>query len=305
MSKVLLTIAIPVFNRAERVEPTLKSVAAQTYRPLKVILVDNNSTDNTLKVLNEWKVANQSEDFIIDILTEKRPGASAARNTALKAIDTEWTMFFDSDDVMPANHIEKAIDAAMLNGNYNLVGWNRRIHRLNKSAVIRRFATKNWDYENLTHSILSTQSYMAHTELFRRAGGWDETLTMGDDIELGSRILQLNPKIYILSNHTVDVIESHDSITHTTEGRFRAIAAAIKKIRLTLPEGKRHWADLQLINMAATWAKSDPESAIEVSKIIAHTPFHRRLLWKFLYYYQLKGGRGAARIYALLEPLGF
>ncbi len=57
MSDPMITLVIPVHNRAAIVERTLQSVECQTARPLRVILVDNNSTDNTLQVLRRWKAA--------------------------------------------------------------------------------------------------------------------------------------------------------------------------------------------------------------------------------------------------------
>ncbi|MGN0223934.1 MAG: glycosyltransferase family 2 protein, partial [Muribaculaceae bacterium] len=57
MTNCELTIVIPVYNRATIVERTLASVAAQTLRPLSVVLVDNNSTDGTLSVLQRWAEA--------------------------------------------------------------------------------------------------------------------------------------------------------------------------------------------------------------------------------------------------------
>lgn len=50
-----LTIVIPVYNRAGIVGRTLESVQRQTLRPLRVVLVDNNSTDATPEVLRAWK----------------------------------------------------------------------------------------------------------------------------------------------------------------------------------------------------------------------------------------------------------
>ena len=93
-SEVQITIIIPVYNRAEVVKATLDSVAMQLYRPIDVILVDNNSSDNTLEVLNEWKQAVESDDFRVKVLSESNPGATAARNRGLKEVTTPYTMFF-------------------------------------------------------------------------------------------------------------------------------------------------------------------------------------------------------------------
>ena len=44
---MLISVVIPAYNRAEYIERTLKSVKEQTYRPIELIIVDNNSTDST------------------------------------------------------------------------------------------------------------------------------------------------------------------------------------------------------------------------------------------------------------------
>lgn len=92
--QALISIIIPVFNRAGIVGRTLDSIAAQTLRPLNIILVDNNSSDNTLEVLTQWGKDNSTDDFKITILQEKKPGAAAARNCGLKIVKTPYVMFF-------------------------------------------------------------------------------------------------------------------------------------------------------------------------------------------------------------------
>ena len=115
-----ITIIVPVYNRAHLVGATLDSIAAQTLRPIHLVLVDNNSQDNTLKVLLDFKKRHQSDDFKVTVLQETRRGAAAARNCGLQEATTEWVMFFDSDDIMApdllesyARAVEKHADAEM------------------------------------------------------------------------------------------------------------------------------------------------------------------------------------------------
>lgn len=276
---------------------TLDSVAAQTFRPLKLILVDNNSTDNSLHTLLDWKKETENDDFEIKVIEEKTPGASAARNAALNIIDTDWTLFFDSDDIMPLDHIEKIMAAINESPEVNILGWSRKIHFLNGKIVVKNFSLKYPEFNNLSQSIFATQGYAARTEIFRKAGGWDETLSVADDIELGSRLLKLHPSMSIISGHAVDVYESVKSITNSSN--MKSMCNALDKIRGTFPENKQHLIDLQLIIQAASWGKTDPESAGIAKNVIKNTPWPRRWLWKFFYWYQLHGGRGVARIYAL------
>ena len=58
-----ITIVIPVYNRADTIKATLASVADQTFRPLKVVLVDNNSSDGSLGVLHKWQAENMADDL--------------------------------------------------------------------------------------------------------------------------------------------------------------------------------------------------------------------------------------------------
>jgi len=101
----MITIIMPIYNRAHLIEETLNSIKAQTYTNWECIIVDDGSTDNTLEVTkNVIKEDNRIQLF-------KRPetvkkGPSACRNYAfLKAIGS-YIQFFDSDDIMHPNHLE-------------------------------------------------------------------------------------------------------------------------------------------------------------------------------------------------------
>ncbi|MDE6528594.1 MAG: glycosyltransferase family 2 protein, partial [Muribaculaceae bacterium] len=96
----LITIVVPVYNRAGIVERTLESIRQQSHRPLSVVLVDNNSTDNTPHVLRKWKSEVEAPDMQVTIVDEPVAGAPAARNRGLGLTTTPYVMFFDSDDIM-------------------------------------------------------------------------------------------------------------------------------------------------------------------------------------------------------------
>lgn len=299
-----ITIVIPVYNRADIIGSTLRAVASQTWRPLNVILVDNNSSDSTLSVLQNWKKDNERPDFCIGIYSEEKPGASAARNCGLSHVRTEWTMFFDSDDIMTPDHVERAMRFADSHPDTDIIGWDRAINYLNGQRVIRQFHATDCDFHNVFHSIFSTQSYMARTDLLRQAGGWDEAIGMGDDIELGHRMLQLHPKVCKIDGPvTVEVHESVRSISSDSGKRICSFEAAYESIRSHLPQEKKHWVDLRYIVLATNEAKSDKESPRFVAEILRRTPAPRRWLWKAFYEYSLNGGRGVAKIYKLLRSI--
>lgn len=212
-TKPELTVIIPVYNRAEVVGKTLRSVAAQTLRPLRVILVDNNSSDSTLSVLQQWKKANENETFIIDVFSEKKPGAAAARNRGLREVDSVFTMFFDSDDLMAAEHCQRVVEGFHTHRNAEIIGWDA-VARIGSRTKRLIFDTHEPMWNTLMQGSMATQRYAARTGLFREAGGWDEECYGWNDIEFASRLLSKNPNMVKLGGTpTVEVIYFEDSIT--------------------------------------------------------------------------------------------
>ena len=208
-----LTIIIPVYNREKIVSATLNCVAAQTYRPLNLILVDNNSTDASLQVLRDFKEANQAPDFRITVLQETTPGACAARNCGLLAAKSEWIMFFDSDDLMTPDYVEQYSKAMKADPDADIFAIRLQ---LDDGKGIRQLAFVPHDIfaNHIIHSMLSTQRYIARRKHFIEAGCWNRNTPTWDDWELGIRMLLSRPKIHYISDKArVTAVFQNESIT--------------------------------------------------------------------------------------------
>lgn len=303
-STAKITIVIPVYNRADIVGRTLDSIAAQTARPLDIILVDNNSTDNTDRVLQQWKDRTESESLHIKILTEKQPGAAAARNCGLEAVGTEWVMFFDSDDTMSPVHVARALLVIADNPDADIVGWDVMFHELNGKSSLKRFHSSDCQWNSLMQGSMATLRWCARTALVRRAGGWNPQVRFWDDIELGARMLAINPKVvHVGKGTTVDVYESAECISRTTYlPTLPLMETALQSIEHTLPADKRHWCELKRVIQAGNAAAENYAAArATLDAVIARTSsLRRRILWRAVFTYTRLGGRGAARIARLL-----
>lgn len=191
-----LTVVIPVYNRAAVVERTLESVAAQTLRPLSLILVDNNSTDDTARVLERWACARRSSSLNISVVCESKPGAAAARNHGLRLADTSIVMFFDSDDVMSPHLCRAVVDAFSMRPDLGIVGWDIDIGRPDGSMFRRKFLVDGHPFfRALVHGQMGTARYAARRSLYNAVGGWNESVLVWDDLELGVRLLGQKPVI--------------------------------------------------------------------------------------------------------------
>ncbi len=264
----MMTIVIPVYNRATIVERTLDSVAKQTARPLQLIVVDNNSTDNTRAVVQQWMARHASDPSLITtLLDEAQPGAAAARNRGLANVATEWMMFFDSDDEMLPEHIERAQQAiAKARGQLDIVGWEVSQQLADGSRRTGRFTTHDMLYNNIVHGIMSTQRYCVRTAFVRSVGGWDSTARVWNDWELGMRLLAANPRVAKVNGAPTVVINFTDaSIT----GHQRDIVACEHTINLVTTDLQRAgktrllpWVDYRRALLAAdAQRQGDPDSA--------------------------------------------
>ena len=100
-----ISVIVPVYNTAQWLRRCLDSVCGQTYPHLEIICVNDGSTDESAKILEEYA----AQDSRIKVITQKNGGLSAARNTGLAYATGEWVAGVDSDDYIASDLYEKAI----------------------------------------------------------------------------------------------------------------------------------------------------------------------------------------------------
>ncbi|WP_297337042.1 glycosyltransferase family 2 protein [Algoriphagus sp.] len=120
MNKILnplVSILIPVFNRENLVGETISSIQNQTYTNWECVLVDDGSTDDSLKVLQDIAF-HDSRVKIFSRPKDRSKGAAACRNVAFEHSHGEYIQYFDSDDLMLPTMLEEKVK--LLNSNHKL-----------------------------------------------------------------------------------------------------------------------------------------------------------------------------------------
>ena len=97
MEKPFVSIIVPVYNTEEYLEECLNCLVNQTLENIEIICINDASTDNSLKILNDFS---KNDDRIIIISNETNQGLSITRNRGIKAAKGEYIVFFDSDDLI-------------------------------------------------------------------------------------------------------------------------------------------------------------------------------------------------------------
>jgi glycosyltransferase involved in cell wall biosynthesis len=100
------TVVVPYYNEAGFLPETLASLAAQTVRPLRIVLVDNASTDGSAALCGAFAAANL--DLEVINVFEARPGQVHALERGIAEVDTPFTAICDADTYYPPQYLARA-----------------------------------------------------------------------------------------------------------------------------------------------------------------------------------------------------
>lgn len=312
----LVSVIIPVYNRAHIVGRTLQSVLEQTYRPLQLILVDNCSDDDSLRVLEQFRDDHQTPDFQVELLQEEHRTAGAARNRGLYAATGSWLLFFDSDDVMQPQLVQQYMEIVHKdNPAPHIVATKASLVAADGSSRVLPFHKGDELANHLLHAMLATQRYTVDREFFAATGGWNPTLPGWNDWEMGVRLLLANPTVVYLEPEQplVSIYQTGTaSITgtefHTRQGQWeRVIDLLDTEIDVSSLNNKRRYhrlLDYRRIVLAAQYRR---EGHDELAQPLYREAYGRlkksallRMAMPVLYKWLVAGKRGASSVARLL-----
>ncbi len=202
-SDPLISIIVCTYNRADMLKEAMRSIFAQEYRPVEILLFDDGSTDNTPEV-----AAGYGER--VRYYRQENKGIGAARTAACQLAQGEYISFQDDDDLMPPDRISclyealqqhpravfAAGDLAYIDGEGKLTGKKSTFKiaaKDNKPLLIED------GYKAVLWPLITP---VPHTTLFRKTDGerigWvDEQFRKLEDIDFFARLGQLGPVVYV------------------------------------------------------------------------------------------------------------
>ncbi|WP_236584221.1 MULTISPECIES: glycosyltransferase family A protein [unclassified Nitratiruptor] len=183
----LFSVIIPVYNRANVIKRAIESVLHQTYKDFELIVVDDGSTDETPKIL---------EQYPIQVIRQENRGVSAARNSGIKAAKGKIIAFLDSDDEWKKNHLETHAEFFEKNPDYTIHQtdeiWIRNGKFLNKKKIHQKKSGYIF-YDSLHLCLISPSAVAIKKELFDEVGLFREDFEVCEDYELWLRITKKYP----------------------------------------------------------------------------------------------------------------
>lgn len=117
MSSVDISVIVPVYNRESLLAKCIESVICQKDISLEIIIIDDGSTDDTLRICKQYALHNSN----IRVIHQDNQGISSARNTGLDVVAGEYITFLDSDDFIPHENAFKEMLYSIRQQNVDVV----------------------------------------------------------------------------------------------------------------------------------------------------------------------------------------
>lgn len=215
-----VSVIIPTYNRADTIERAVRSVLAQTYTNLEVIVVDDGSSDHTEDVVKRIE-----DERVRFYRLPSNGGVGHARNEGVKLAGTELIAFHDSDDVWRPEKLEKQMAYWEKYPEFGMIYCPYLFHRLDGSEMKIPDPAKSEKLEgDIFYSLLVRNSIGAPTVLMRKkcfvaCGGFDESLKCLEDWEFALRFAH-DFQIGYMDEIQVDAYRTPGSVSSEAGGFF-------------------------------------------------------------------------------------
>jgi len=138
-----ITVVIPVYNTEKYLDKCLSSVVNQTFLDIKVIIVNDGSTDKSLEICKKYAL----KDSRITLIDKANEGVSVARNIGIKLAEGEWIYFLDSDDFLDLDTFEYLMKE-VISSNVDIIQFGLKSYR-NSTLIREKKPSSKKEYHNL------------------------------------------------------------------------------------------------------------------------------------------------------------
>lgn len=161
ITKPLVSVIIPAFNAEGTVRNAIDSILSQTYKQIEVIVINDGSTDNTLKILREYGKQ-------IRYISQNNKGPSAARNAGIKIAKGDFIAYQDADDVSMPERIGREVDYLLNNPNMSMVFTGM------KTISGDKISKCHSEFLLLQYNYIPCGSVMHKKDILDSVGWWNE-----------------------------------------------------------------------------------------------------------------------------------
>ncbi|WP_310556095.1 glycosyltransferase family 2 protein [Flavobacterium sp.] len=225
-----ISVIMPVFNASKYLKEAIESILNQNLNNFEFIILNDNSTDNSLEIIKEFQLIDQR---IILIDKKENCGPSKIRNEGIELAKAEFIAFMDADDVAISTRFEKQIAVLKNNDNIGLCGsWFKLFGDNIEDQIIKHYEYHDELKVNfLLECYIGNPTVMLKKSLLKDLRFKNEFRVMGD-YELWSRLIQ-STEFYNIQEVLVNYRWHQSNITITTNVNRKEIHLLIRTNQLS------------------------------------------------------------------------
>lgn len=244
----LISVIVPVFNREKYIQKCINSIQNQTYKKLQIIIVDDHSNDNSVRICEELS----KKDSRISIIHNNNKGVSSARNAGLDIADGEWITFVDSDDTIDLENYEKALKE---NEKYNadIVCWGMKYIK-NESIVSYDNSKKTIHFSSNINYITKIPNYRSIcNKLIRKEIAksiyFDSNIAYGEDLLFFLDCFFNSKQLLIIGNfNPYNYYQHNENSTNKIDENYKNNIIQSNNLIIKRLESQKSYKSKRLIN---------------------------------------------------------
>lgn len=225
MSKIKLSIIIPCYNVEKYVEKCINSLIAQTLDNIEIIVVNDGSKDNTLKILKKYGKENSN----IKLIDKKNAGVSAARNDALKIAKGEYIGFLDSDDWVEKDMFEKMYNKA-INENLDIVACDTNAVYPDKNIIIKSNVSRTSTPEELMINAYAVIWNKIYKKELLNGITFKEGMTFCEDVLFLYKVYSRVKKVGSIDEALHYYLQREGSLTYTYDKKLYQLIDSLDNV---------------------------------------------------------------------------
>lgn len=202
------SVIIPLFNKENFIENTLKSVLCQTFTDFEILIINDGSTDSSEEIVSQFN------DPRIKYYNKENGGVSSARNYGIEKANANYITFLDADDYWYPNFLLEMFQNIKSHPKNHVFSAAIEIETPNSTFPARYSIPKsdncvivNFFTASLKETVIWTSCAVFHKNIFDEIGPFDIKIKSGQDTDLWIRIGLLYPVLFswkILARYVYD-----------------------------------------------------------------------------------------------------
>lgn len=215
------SVVIPLYNKEKEISNTLNSVLAQSFQDFEVIIIDDGSTDNSLKKVKQVK------DNRFNIYEKHNEGVAKTRNMGIDLASGKYVAFLDADDYWEPNHLEVINDLIKDFPSYSWFAtsyfkqYSNRVKVKMCSPIFETTFERGPISDYFKYSIVDplawTSAVTFEKQFLTNLGKFDTKIThgAGEDTDLWIRAALKSPLVFSTSLTAYHVMHADNRISNT------------------------------------------------------------------------------------------